>query len=255
MTEQQTTFERDGVVRIPAALTGHWLDEARKCFEWSIAHPGPRSSNYTKGDSGTFYVDTGNPEAFDGYATFLERAPLKDRVREAMGTRELWFAFEQVFFKEGGAEKAQRTAWHQDTSYLSFDGPHLAVLWMSFDPVPRESALEFVRGSHKGPLYEQRGVATTGLPTVPRIEDARDRFDILGWATEPGDALMFHPSILHGGGPTRSGQRRRTLSLRFFGDKAFYLQRQFGKDTPECFRELRLENGQPFRGEAFRALP
>ena len=32
----------------------------------------------------------------------------------------------------------------------------------------------------------------------------------------PGDVVLFHPSMLHGGSPTHPGMRRRTLTLRFF---------------------------------------
>ena len=53
----------------------------------------------------------------------------------------------------------------------------------------------------------------------------RDKWDIVSWAVEPGDILIFHTAMLHGGGPTHLGQRRRTLSLRFFGDDAIYTPR------------------------------
>jgi ectoine hydroxylase-related dioxygenase (phytanoyl-CoA dioxygenase family) len=63
------------------------------------------------------------------------------------------------------------------------------------------------------------------LPRLPNIEAERSRWDIVSWAVAPGDVLVFHPGVLHGGAPTHVGTRRRTLSLRFFGTDAVYALR------------------------------
>ena len=167
--------------------------------------------------------------------------------------------YEQVFLKEGG--ESRRTPWHQDSSYLAVGGEHLAVAWITFDPVAREESLEFVKGSHRGPLYNgsrfelgddtaplYRGAA---LPRLPDIEAQRERFEIVSFAVAPGDVLLFHPAMLHGGAPTRPGQRRRTLTLRYFGPDARYEARP-GRAGPRVrdFHE-RMKPGDPFRHEAF----
>jgi hypothetical protein len=41
-----------------------------------------------------------------------------------------------------------RTPWHQDQPYYNIDGFQTASFWIPLDPVPRESTLEFVAGSH-----------------------------------------------------------------------------------------------------------
>ncbi len=92
-------------------------------------------------------------------------------------------------------------------------------------------SLEFVRGSHRGPLYNPSAFkpddASANLfdpaqwPPLPDVDAQRAAFDILSWAVEPGDAVIFHPAVLHGGAPTLAGVRRRTLSPRFFGDDAW----------------------------------
>jgi ectoine hydroxylase-related dioxygenase (phytanoyl-CoA dioxygenase family) len=158
-----------------------------------------------------------------------------------VGADEVWFMYEQVFLKEGG--ESRRTPWHQDSSYLAVGGEHLAVAWITFDPVAREESLEFVKGSHRGPLYNgsrfelgddtaplYRGAA---LPRLPDIEAQRERFEIVSFAVAPGDVVLFHPAMLHGGAPTRPGQRRRTLTLRHFGPDARYEARP-GPRGREC---------------------
>jgi ectoine hydroxylase-related dioxygenase (phytanoyl-CoA dioxygenase family) len=104
------------------------------------------------------------------------------------------------------------------------------VLWISFDPVAADQALEFVRGSHRGPVYDGSRFdpdddtlplyGEGSLSRLPDIEATRDQWPIVSWPTEPGDVLVFHPATLHGGAATTASRSRRTLSLRFFGSDA-----------------------------------
>jgi ectoine hydroxylase-related dioxygenase (phytanoyl-CoA dioxygenase family) len=133
-----------------------------------------------------------------------------------------------------------------------------------FDPVPRGDSLEFVRGSHRGVLYNgsrfELGDDTapinpsSPLPRLPDIEADRGAFDIVSFAVEPGDVVIFHPAMLHGGAPTHGDQRRRTLSLRFFGEDAVYDRRE-GYAGPRIagFHE-RMAHGDPFRDPSFLKL-
>jgi hypothetical protein len=61
--------------------------------------------------------------------------------------------------------------------------------------------------------------------------------------------------MLHGGAGTRAGARRRTLSLRFFGRDAVYVERPGGGVAPmvEGLHES-LTPGAPFRHPAFPKL-
>jgi ectoine hydroxylase-related dioxygenase (phytanoyl-CoA dioxygenase family) len=152
-----------------------------------------------------------------------------------------------VFLKEGG--ESRRTPWHQDSSYLPIDGPDIAVMWISFEPVAKENALELVRGSHRGVTYDGSRFdinddtaplyGKDALPRLPNIEAERASWDIVSWAVKPGDVLVFHTGMLHGGAATHGNIRRRTLSLRFFGDESFYKLRPTDVEatTPPFRRE------------------
>jgi ectoine hydroxylase-related dioxygenase (phytanoyl-CoA dioxygenase family) len=149
------------------------------------------------------------------------------------------------------------------------------VVWITFDPVARENALEFVPGSHRGKQYNTSafdpnddttpGIANPALERLPDIEAARSQWDIRGWDYEPGDLLVFHMGMLHGGAPTRAGGRRRTVSLRFFGPDAVYQPRTApSNDADEQERAAvasfaaGMKRGQPFRSPIFpkvRPLP
>jgi ectoine hydroxylase-related dioxygenase (phytanoyl-CoA dioxygenase family) len=256
------TYERDGVVHIPRALDAAALADAQAAYDWSLAHPGPLASNIRQASEATFYQDLYNPDCLSGYRAMLQASPIAGIVADLWGAPDVWFMYEQVFLKEGG--EARRTPWHQDSSYLAVAGPHLAVAWITFDPVAREDSLEFVRGSHKGRLYNgsrfELGDDTapthpkSSLPRLPDIEADRAQWDLVSWAVEPGDLIVFHPAILHGGAPTHPGQRRRTLTLRFFGDQSVYDPREGGAGPRVSGFHERMRAGEPFRDPGFLKL-
>jgi ectoine hydroxylase-related dioxygenase (phytanoyl-CoA dioxygenase family) len=228
---QRDTYRRDGVVCIPGAFDRDALADARSAWEWSVANPG-RAANVFEGE-GRFYQDLLNPMSLARYEPMLRKSPAVDIVRTLWDDPNVWYMYEQVFLKEGG--ETRRTPWHQDSSYLPVEGDRIAVIWITFDPVARADALEFVRGSHRGPMYDGSRFdpkddtaplyGDGSLPRLPNIEAERGRYDIVGWAVEPGDVVVFHPGVLHGGGATHKGGRRRTLSLRFFGSDAVFALR------------------------------
>ena len=259
----QAALDNDGAIHLPGALDASALAEAQAAFDWSLAHPGPGATRFAQATDLLFYNDLYNPDCLTGYRAMLQASPLPAAIARLWGSQHIWFMYEQVFLKEGG--ETRRTPWHQDSSYLAIGGPHVAVAWISFDPVTKADCLEFVRGSHKGVLYNgsrfELGDDTAPLhpnaaaPRLPDIEADRAKWDILSWAVEPGDVLLFHPAILHGGAPTHPGLRRRTLSLRFFGDQSFYEQREGPAGPRVSGLHQRLKPGEPFRDPSFLELP
>lgn len=255
-------FARDGVVHLPGALTSEQLAAALNSYEWSLANPGRGASMVKQATEGTFYNDLFNPKCLTGYREMLQTSPLPEQIARLWGHGPVWFMYEQVFLKEGG--EARRTPWHQDSSYLAIKGPDLAVAWIPFEPLSEAASLEFIRGSHRGPLYNgssfKLGDDTAplhpqaSLPRLPDIEAGRDAHDIVAFAVEPGDVVMFHPQILHGGAPTTGGARRRTLTLRFFGEDSFYDPREGGAGPPISGFHQRMKAGDPFRDPSFLEL-
>jgi ectoine hydroxylase-related dioxygenase (phytanoyl-CoA dioxygenase family) len=263
-------YREDGVVCLRRALSPGTLALAQTAFEWSLGHPGPGAAGLPSKGSGTFYQDLANPAAFAAYDRLVHETEIPDIVARLWGKPDVWFMYEQVFRKAGGTTR--RTPWHQDTPYLPVSGEDLAVVWISFDAVADDAALEFVRGSHRGVLFDGSRFdpvddtapiyGDAAYPRLPDIEAARARYPIVGWGTEPGDVIVFHPSILHGGAATREGLQRRTLSLRFFGEDARVARRpgRTGADARRVepdpavhplTRMRALADGVPFRDPAF----
>ena len=59
-----------------------------------------------------------------------------------------------------------------------------------------------------------------------------DKFKILAWGLEPGDAVFFHMLTLHGAGGVAGGNRRRVVSFRFIGDDTTFAPRPWRTSPP-----------------------
>jgi ectoine hydroxylase-related dioxygenase (phytanoyl-CoA dioxygenase family) len=251
-------FAEDGVVCVRGALEEAGLALAESAFRWSLANPGPCARDVLAGEPGAFYQDHANPLAFAAYQPLLCRTGLARLVADIMGSEALWLLYEQVWLKQGDARL--RTPWHQDLAYVPMEGAHMATLWLNLDPVPQEISLEFVRASHRGPLHNPTAfdakdpaaaMFEPGVwPALPDIDSRRDAFDIISWNIAPGDIVMFHPGMLHGGAPTPAGGRRRTISLRFFGDHTYCAGRP-ETGVAEVDRLQRAESTDPIEQLAF----
>ena len=227
-------YDEDGVVCLRGALDEDQLAMVLATFEYTLAHPGPAQRDFYAERGVQFYQDGGNVKNWPVYLELCKHSVIPDIVGQLWNDSDVWFFYEQIFLKEGMASR--RTAWHQDQSYIPYQGSKAASVWINFDPVSEENTLEFVRGSHKGPIYngsrydaddDTAGFFADGiLPSLPDIEADRSAFDIVSWAVEPGDIVVFHHNILHGGAPLKPGDRRRTSSLRFIGKDVIRVERK-----------------------------
>jgi ectoine hydroxylase-related dioxygenase (phytanoyl-CoA dioxygenase family) len=274
MDEYQQTFFLDGVVYISKALDQRGIEAAEGAFRWTLSHPGPGAQSVLVGQPGAFFQDHANPNAITAYRSLLCETPLSKLVADVLRTQNLWLLYEQIWLKEGGERLP--TPWHQDLPYVPISGEHLATVWLTLDHVRKDKSLEFVRASHRGPLFNPSAfnandptaaMFEAGVwPPLPDIESKREQYEIVSWATEPGDVIVFHPAILHGGAPTCAGERRRTISLRFFGDHAYCAERPergvaevdrllVEQDTADPMRQMaKLQSGTLFRHPGFHKV-
>lgn len=227
----------DGVVKVRGMLDADQIAHAKACFDWTLANPSPRSIDGGEGEGNVYRIDNDNPNALEVYADLVKALPIADTLAEVWESEHVWFKAEEIFWKKGDAP---RTVWHQDVSYSPWNGEHVAGAWICFDAVPKSHSLEVIRGSHRGPIYdgsafdpEDPTIPLWGdrldppLPRLPDIEKERrakpDSWDIVSHDIEIGDVILVHPASLHAGAPVDEQFReRRTLVLRFFGDKMFW---------------------------------
>jgi hypothetical protein len=265
--EHRRAFREDGIVKLTGVVDAHLLKELNRCFDWSISHPGPTVMGRTEGDAVTF-VDFGNPAARSMYEKSISRSPFGRIAAELWSSEFVGFLCEEVFWKKG---RADQTFWHQDTSYWHWGGEHWANFWIPLCAHKAEYAIKVVRGSHKGIMYD----GTTFNPknpteplwgdaaSFPRLPDISAEaaanpasWDIVSFDVEPADVVVFHPHCLHaGGGADEKMPERRTLVLRFFGDKSYYSDHL--PNVPGMYKYVPIKsarggflaNGDPYRPE------
>lgn len=268
-------FFEDGAVLIKGALSQEQLAQCRTAYDWAVENPGPHASRMYGGTGQQSHVDNSNPLAKPKLDELMKTMPFGKLFADLWGSKSVWYFAEEIFLKEGAV--GARTLWHQDTSYLPWAGMHWGNAWISFESVPQKNALEIIRGSHRGPRHDGTTFRDPDDPTdplhggdvwprMPDIEAERkvdpNAYDILSWATEPGDVLILHPGTLHGGAPVDADfPNRHTFVFRFFGDDATFSplpeQSRSGYGvTGTLFRKelTGLKAGEPFRSPVFQQL-
>jgi ectoine hydroxylase-related dioxygenase (phytanoyl-CoA dioxygenase family) len=211
------------------------------------------------GAPGAFFEDFCNWQRIGEFERAIRALPLAAIAGALTGSSEIRLFHDHVLVKEPGT--TTRTPWHQDQPYYGIDGSRTVSFWIPLDPVPRESTLEFVGGSHAAGTWfmpttfvdETPMVFEPGtLAPVPDVEAERGSHEILGWELEPGDAVAFHMLTLHAAAGSRT--RRRAFSLRLIGDDVTFAPRPHRTSPPFPGLERDLEAGAPMHHPLFPVL-
>jgi len=252
-------FRRDGAVLLPGVFAA-WVETLRDGVDHNFAHPSADGKIYRGEEGGgRFLSDYCNWQRIPAYRDFIFNSPAAAIGAALMGSARVQLFHEHVLVKE--ASTSVPTPWHQDAPYYCVDGPKTVSLWIPLDPIPRERSLEFVAGSHRWDktfqpqrFNGQALNADDGLERIPNIDADRDRFDIVGWAVAPGDAVAFDFRTVHGApGNSSATDMRRAFSLRLVGDDVRFVRRE-GIVTSPPFREVALADGAPLSGPDFPIL-
>jgi ectoine hydroxylase-related dioxygenase (phytanoyl-CoA dioxygenase family) len=239
----------NGAIVIRGGFSEPHMQLVDAAFQWMVDHPGPGAEKRYTHEPATFYESTGYAPAEPVFAAIFQETPIVDMVRQLYAGGQVWYLGEQLFWKHGGY--ARRTPWHQDLSYLPFRGESVIGVWISLGDLPRSACLEFVRGSHRGALYNGASYLDlnddthplypdSDMPRLPDIQANRDDWDILSWPVRRGDLIIFHLGTLHGGGGTTPHIERRSLTLRFFGADAVWTE-PLPAPNPAAFAARRAE--------------
>jgi ectoine hydroxylase-related dioxygenase (phytanoyl-CoA dioxygenase family) len=244
--EQVQAFADDGVVCLRGAFGPDWIEPLRRGMDRALAGPSERRRIWDADDrGGTTTYDNQCWLHVPEYRDFAEHSPMAEIAGWLLGASAVNFFFDAVFVRTAGVRF--RTPFHQDEPYWSVEGFDTCSAWMPLVPVARESALEFVRGSHRwDQRYRQEnfgvltgddrdqvryGVADDGRVPFPDIEGDRDAYEILGWDMEPGDVTVFNARIIHGGSGNLAPDRElKVFNTQWLGDDVRVAFRPEGMD-------------------------
>ena len=248
-------FAKDGVI-VLRGLFADRVESLREGIDALMADPSPRERSYQPADgSARFFQDLCNWQRIDQFRDFVLKSPAGAAAATLMQSKTGRFFHDHVLVKEPGTSIV--TPWHQDQPYYCVDGKQSVSFWIPLDPVPEETSLQCIAGSHLwGRDHKPKRFDGTDLyqndssEEMPDIDSNRDDYRILSWALQPGDAVAFNFRIIHGA-PANTGQgnRRRAFSARWVGDDAVFVDRE-GKGSP-AFRSSDVENGRSARRSGF----
>jgi ectoine hydroxylase-related dioxygenase (phytanoyl-CoA dioxygenase family) len=187
------------------------------------------------------------------FRKFALESPAAEIIGRVIGASEVRFFIDAIFMKEANCDA--RTYWHADQPAWPVTGEMVPTMWMALYPVSAElSSLEYIPGSHGKPDHSWPN--TFNAKKIGRPADRSEFFDwetrrsdpdvrFLAFDMQPGDAVILHPAMWHGGGANlHPSQPRVALSTRWFGDDVRW------DPHPECINipgmpMAAMERGQP----------
>ena len=259
--EDVAAFQRDGAICLRGIFCPQELKRLAEGIEDNLRHPSPRAKVASRPDDpGWFFEDFCNWQTNEAYRRFIFDSPLGLIGRRLMGSRQVRLYHDHLLVKEPGTR--QRTPWHRDQPYYNVEGSQNVSMWLPVDPVSRAATLEFVAGSHKGPWlmprtfmdHQASWFPEGSLAELPDIEAKRERYSILGWALEPGDAVFFNMLTLHASGGVSGPHRRRAFSVRLLGDDMVHAPRAWTTSPPFPGLADELPAGSPMDHPLFPLL-
>jgi ectoine hydroxylase-related dioxygenase (phytanoyl-CoA dioxygenase family) len=259
--DEISAFQRDGAIVIRGLFNPTEMALLEQGIERNMASPSALAIVASRPeDPGYFIEDFCNWQRIDEYRRFVFDSPAAKAAGALMGAKQVRLYHDHLLVKE--PKTVAKTPWHQDQPYYNIDGMMNCSMWLPVDAVAVESTLRFVAGSHhEGWLMprsfmsnEAKWFPEGSLKDLPDIDSNPEKYKILAWALEPGDAVFFHMLTLHGAGGVGSGRRRRVLSVRFIGDDIVHAPRPWRTSPPFTGLADRLPAGAAMAEPEFPVL-
>jgi hypothetical protein len=250
-------YKRDGVICLDGAFGQDWLDVIESGIDEAMEKPGPSAAMIgLPGDRGSFYYDSILWKQVEPFRRFIFDSHAADLFWPLLESTSLNFYYDFLILKAAHCNSAV-TPWHHDQSYYPLNGTKIINCWTALDPIPVETSLRFVRGSHADGLI-RRAVhfdpakaypnAMMERPLPPDF-DADPDADMITCAMQPGDTLVFNVKMFHCAPGNHLDHRRGVFSTNWAGDDVTYNDMAQESDPPQ--RGEGLVHGGPITCETF----
>lgn len=242
--DEIATFERDGAVALKGVYQPEWVDLLRDGVDEAMRTSDRYARRIQDEGEADFFTDYIASDRVAALKRFAMEGPAAELSAAIMRSNRANFLFDGVFVKEPGV--AKRSVWHQDQPYYCVEGRQIVVIWAPLDPVPADTCLQCVRGSHTWgtafrPIRFRDGGSfgrdeSDGYMAPPDV-DTEHADKLLTWDLEPGDVIAFHGMTIHGApGNLQKANRRRATNTTWVGDDTVYINRPgvMEPDFPDC---------------------
>ena len=150
---QRRTYAEDGVVHVPGAVDTGLLAGIEVLVDRQLADPGPWVTDTgPEPAAGRLFTTRYLWRSETAVRSFVFGSGVAELAATLMGSASARFYFDHLLVKEPGTKSP--TPWHQDIGYWPFLGSQICSVWVACTGAGvAESALEFVRGSHRWERY------------------------------------------------------------------------------------------------------
>ncbi len=254
-------YLRDGVVLLRGVFES-WIATLNQGADQNAAHPSDRALRHAgEGGGGRFLEDFCCWRHIPQYEDFIRKSPMAEIAAALMQSHTAQFFHDHYLDKE--AQSGVPTPWHQDMPYYCVEGLQTVSFWIPLDPREERVSLRCLAGSHKWPR-EIRPTSWSTLESfyaddehfmdLPDVEQgvANGDYAIKAWGVTPGDAVAFNFKTAHGANANSVSTINRTLSFRWIGDDACYIQRP-GRTSPD-FPDINQSTGERLREDWFPTI-
>lgn len=209
-------FERDGWMVARGVVPPRELATMRDVFEALI----PSNAALPRGPDGILGEVTGASRAYEPLMRIARDARFGALVAGALGATRVQLLQDSLLFKP--ARDGGTVHWHQDYTYVGFlTPPRVVSLRIALLPERVDSGcMQVVNGSHRwGQIGDVHALTESRVESLLSALSPEQSEAVAGATPlelEPGDISVHHCLTLHGSGPNRGGQPRRTIILRMF---------------------------------------
>ena len=227
-------YETNGAVCLRSVVDPEWLARLGSGIDKIIEQPTELHTIQTlEGEPGYFLSDICMAQKSAEIQNYVLNGPTAGLAAQIMGSRRINFWADTLWVKQSGTLK--RTRWHQDQPFFWVNGRQMCVIWCPLEPMPESDSLELIEGSHQWGKWFAPELSRYGqdlykadgntFERMPDIDATLDDYQLMRWAMEPGDVIVFNGSTVHGAPGNSSALKRRAISTIWMGDDTRYGER------------------------------
>ena len=261
-------FKEDGAILLKNKFKKKWIDLLKHGINKAKANPSPRFTNHTKDKNLPSYLeDFWTWNLHQEFTDFVYNSPTAKIASELLKAKRINLVMDNWFYREAGSKS--KPPFHHDISYFDFEGS-MCVLWLPLEPVNKQDAIAWVKGSHLWNKLFLRtrfndGHKVDGVAGVvngkkyeitPDILKNKNNYEFLEWDLEVGDCVYFDIRTLHGAlyetSPS-SNINRFTLRMAKENSKIIY-RGEWAREERAIMEANGYKNGDDLAGKMFPTL-
>ncbi len=209
--EQAQAYHRDGYVIARGLFDAEEIDLLHRTAV-ADRQLDQQSFGRADGEGGTVRLSLWNHPGNGIYGMFARCNRTVDAMEQLL-EGEVYHYHSKMILKD--AKVGGAWTWHQDYGYWYENNvlyPLMSSMSIAVDPATRENGcMQVLKGSHHMGRITHALTGEQAGANLERVEEAKQRLELVYCEMAPGDALFFHCNLLHRSDQNRSDNARWSL--------------------------------------------